>query len=48
MTVFTFILLKLLPGGPVRAILGQRAGNAALMAALTKQLGFDKPVWYQY
>ncbi len=47
-TVLTFVLLKLLPGGPVRAILGQRASDAALVAALTKQLGFDKPVWYQY
>jgi len=47
-TVFTFILLKLLPGGPVRAILGQRAGDTALYKALTIKLGFNKPVWYQY
>jgi peptide/nickel transport system permease protein len=47
-TVFTFLLLKLLPGGPVRAILGQRANEPALVAALTKQLGFNQPVWYQY
>jgi peptide/nickel transport system permease protein len=47
-TVFTFILLKLLPGGPVRAILGTRAGNAALVKSLTHRLGFDKPFWYQY
>jgi peptide/nickel transport system permease protein len=47
-TIFTFILLKLLPGGPVRAILGQRAGDLALVRQLTIQLGFNKPVWYQY
>lgn len=47
-TVITFLLLKALPGGPVRAMLGTRAGNAALVAALTKQLGLDKPVWQQY
>jgi len=47
-TVITFILLKALPGGPVRAMLGTRASNAALVAALTKQLGLDKPVWQQY
>jgi len=47
-TVFTFVLLKLLPGGPVRAILGQRAGDLVLVHQLTVQLGFNKPVWYQY
>jgi peptide/nickel transport system permease protein len=47
-TIFTFILLKLLPGGPIRAILGQRAGDLALVQHLTIQLGFNKPVWYQY
>jgi peptide/nickel transport system permease protein len=47
-TVLTFLLLKALPGGPVRAILGQRASDLALVTALTKQLGFDKPIWYQY
>jgi peptide/nickel transport system permease protein len=47
-TVITFILLKLLPGGPVRAMLGTRANNAALVAALTKELGLDKPVYEQY
>ena len=47
-TVLTFLLLKLLPGGPVRAILGTRANNVALVKALTHQLGFDKPIWYQY
>jgi peptide/nickel transport system permease protein len=47
-TVLTFVLLKLLPGGPVRAILGQRASDTALVNALTHKLGLDKPIWYQY
>lgn len=47
-TVLTFILLKLLPGGPVRAILGPRAGDVALVRSLTIQLGFNRPDWYQY
>ena len=47
-TVLTFLLLKALPGGPVRAILGTRANNLALVRALTHELGFDKPIWYQY
>ncbi|MGD0555386.1 MAG: ABC transporter permease [Streptosporangiaceae bacterium] len=47
-TVITFLLLKALPGGPVRAILGTRASDLALVNALTKQLGFDRPIWVQY
>jgi peptide/nickel transport system permease protein len=47
-TVITFLLLKALPGGPVRAILGTRANDPALVQALTVQLGFNKPIWYQY
>ena len=47
-TVITFLLLKALPGGPVRAILGTRANDLALVQALTMQLGFNKPIWYQY
>jgi peptide/nickel transport system permease protein len=47
-TIITFLLLKALPGGPVRAILGTRANDPALVQALTVQLGFNKPIWYQY
>ncbi|HEY6538049.1 MAG TPA: ABC transporter permease [Candidatus Dormibacteraeota bacterium] len=46
-TIITFILLHLLPGNPVRAILGIRA-SPQQVAELTKQYGFDKPLWYQY
>jgi peptide/nickel transport system permease protein len=47
-TVLTFLLLKALPGGPIRAILGIRANNLALVKHLTIELGFNKPIWYQY
>ncbi|HEY1917438.1 MAG TPA: ABC transporter permease [Streptosporangiaceae bacterium] len=47
-TVLTFILLKLLPGGPVRAILGPMAGNEVLVRRLTIELGYNQPDWYQY
>ena len=47
-TVITFILLKALPGGPVRAILGTHASDPALVKTLTIQLGLNKPIWYQY
>ncbi len=46
-TIITFILLHLLPGNPVRAILGPRA-SAANVAALTKQLGLNQPLPVQY
>jgi peptide/nickel transport system permease protein len=32
----------------VRALLGTRASNPALVAALSKQLGLDDPYWQQY
>ncbi|MGC2190743.1 MAG: ABC transporter permease [Candidatus Dormiibacterota bacterium] len=46
-TIITFILLHMLPGNPVRAILGPKASPADV-ASLTKQLGLNKPLPYQY
>jgi peptide/nickel transport system permease protein len=46
-TIITFILLHLLPGNPVRAILGPKASPADV-ASLTKQLGLNKPLPFQY
>jgi peptide/nickel transport system permease protein len=46
-SVITFILLKMLPGGPEMAIAGQHPSPAALEAAKL-QLGLEHPVWYQY
>ncbi|MGH7643302.1 MAG: ABC transporter permease [Candidatus Dormibacteria bacterium] len=46
-TIITFILLHMLPGNPIRAILGPKA-SAASVAQLTKQLGLDKPLPFQY
>ncbi len=46
-SIITFILLHLLPGNPVRAILGPRASKADV-ASLTKQLGLDRPLPFQY
>ncbi|WP_103340795.1 ABC transporter permease [Amycolatopsis sp. CA-126428] len=42
-----FALLRLLPGDPTAAILGQDA-SAADRAALRADLGLDAPVWKQY
>jgi peptide/nickel transport system permease protein len=46
-TILTFILLHLLPGNPVRAILGARS-SAAEVRQLTDQLGLNKPLPIQY
>jgi peptide/nickel transport system permease protein len=46
-TVIVFILLRLLPGGPARAILGQQA-TPAQVAAFNRAQGYDQPVIVQY
>lgn len=46
-TVLIFLLIKLLPGDPAMAILGDRASNEAVRA-LHQQWGLDRPLWQQY
>src|ERR1700756_3905999 len=46
-TVLVFLMSHLLPGNPAVAILGSHATPAGV-AALSKQLGLDKPLWDQY
>ncbi|MGH2374139.1 MAG: ABC transporter permease [bacterium] len=46
-TVLIFLLIKLLPGDPAAAILGDRASDAAIQALHT-QWGLDRPLWEQY
>jgi peptide/nickel transport system permease protein len=46
-TVIVFFMARLLPGNPALAILGERATDEGV-AALTKQLGLDRPLWEQY
>jgi peptide/nickel transport system permease protein len=46
-TVLVFLMSHLLPGNPAVAILGNHATPAAV-AALSKHLGLDKPLWEQY
>ncbi len=47
-SLVTFALLHIVPGGPVVAMLGLAATNAAAVAAVTKELGLDRPIWEQY
>ncbi len=46
-TLIAFLLLRVMPGDPATLMLGAR-GNAQDIAALTKQLGLDRPLWQQY
>lgn len=46
-TVITFLLLHLVPGGEVRAILGVRATRAEIVRD-SRQWGFDQPLYEQY
>ncbi|HEX4787642.1 MAG TPA: ABC transporter permease [Actinospica sp.] len=46
-TIFTFLLLHLLPGGAVRGLLGTHATPAAVKL-LTHEMGLDQPLPVQY
>lgn len=46
-TVIVFVLLRMLPGGPARAILGQQATQAQVRAFNHAQ-GYDRPLILQY
>ncbi len=46
-TILIFLLIKLVPGDPASAILGDRATDASV-AALRHQWGLDRPIWEQY
>src|SRR5579883_1000863 len=46
-SIVTFILLQLLPGGPARAILGPRATQQQLTQFI-HQNGYDKPIYVQF
>jgi peptide/nickel transport system permease protein len=43
--VFAFV--RMLPGGPAQALLGERA-TAEQVQAIERQLGLDQPIWVQY
>lgn len=42
-----FIGVRVIPGNPAIAILGNYASESSI-EALTKQMGLDKPIWIQY
>jgi peptide/nickel transport system permease protein len=47
LSVLVFAWLRSLPGGPVEALLGERATDAN-RATLRRALGYDQPIWTQY
>lgn len=46
-SIVVFLLVRLIPGDPARAMLGTRA-TPELIARLHSQFGLDKPIWGQY
>lgn len=47
LTLVTFFMVRLLPGGPVQTLVGMRASPAAV-AAVNRQLGLSRPLPLQY
>lgn len=47
MSVFVFLMIRLVPGDPVRTMLGFRATDANV-AVVRTALGLDLPLWEQY
>jgi len=46
-TILTFLIIHLIPGNPAQVILGIKATPESL-AAMTKRMGLDKPLWAQF
>lgn len=47
MAFIVFMMIRAIPGNPAQVILGQQATEEAV-AAMTKQLGLDKPWFVQF
>lgn len=46
-SIFSFLIIHLIPGDPIRIMLGENA-SVEQVAKLTHQLGLDQPLWAQY
>jgi peptide/nickel transport system permease protein len=47
LSILIFLWLRLLPGGPAEALLGER-GTDAQVAQIERQYGLDEPIYVQY
>ena len=47
-SVFTFLMLHLVPGDPVHALAGKQISSPEKIAELRKEMGLDKPLPVQY
>jgi peptide/nickel transport system permease protein len=47
LSILLFMWLRLLPGGPASALLGERA-TPERIAAVNRAYGLDQPIWVQY
>ncbi|MFD6325259.1 ABC transporter permease [Streptomyces sp. NPDC058442] len=47
-TLLIFLMMYVLPGDPVRALMGDQAFDPAVVANKRKELGLDLPIWQQY
>jgi peptide/nickel transport system permease protein len=46
-TIILFFMIRLIPGDPVTAVLGERATDEAY-ERLRRNMGLDRPIWVQY
>lgn len=47
-SLFSFIVVRLVPGDPVLLLLGERGADPAVYKAMQQTLGLDKPILEQY
>jgi len=47
-SIIAFAFIRVLPGDPVMLMSGERVMSPERHAALTHELGFDRPLWIQY
>ncbi len=46
-TIVLFVMIRLIPGDPATAMLGERATDEAIVR-IRRSMGLDKPIWIQY
>lgn len=47
-SLFSFFIIRMIPGDPVMLMLGERGSNPKVYQEMTRSLGLDKPVLEQY